>query len=64
MFNNMKKTYIKPACEVVEIKIESNLLQDSFPNNAGLRGGGSDAGKPDEPVRARQVIEPDWDEWE
>ena len=60
----MKKKYIQPACEVVEIKIESNLLQDSFQNNAGLRGGGSDEGKPDEPVRARQVVGVDWDNWE
>ena len=61
----MKKVYTKPACEVVEIKIESNLLQASeVQGNVGLRGGGSDEGKPDEPVRARQVVGVDWDDWE
>ena len=57
----MKKAYTKPACEVVEIKIESNLLQDSFPNNAGLRGGG---GSSTENPRARQSVRDDWDDWE
>ena len=59
----MKKKYIQPACEVVEIKIESNLLQDSVQNNAGLRGGGSDSDYKGD-VRARQIVGVDWDDWE
>ena len=61
MFNNMKKTYTKPACEVVEIKIESNLLQASeVQGNVGLGMGGSGDYNP----RARRVVGVDWDEWE
>ena len=57
----MKKTYIKPACEVVEIKIESSLLQASeVQGNAGLSGGGP--GNVNE--RARQSLRNDWDDWD
>ena len=62
----MKKKYIQPACEVVEIKIESNLLVPSVhdvDNNADLGGGGNDSGYEGD-VRARQVVGVDWDDWE
>ena len=63
----MKKTYIQPACEVVEIKIGSNLLQASevqdVKGNANLGGGGNDSGYEGD-VRARQVVGVDWDDWE
>lgn len=36
MFNNMKKEYIKPTCEVVEIKIQSFLINISNTKAEGL----------------------------
>jgi hypothetical protein len=60
----MKKTYIQPACKVMETEFESCLLQASeVQGNAGLDLGGSDSGYEGE-GRARQVVGVDWDDWE
>ena len=36
MFNNMKRIYIKPACEVVEIKTQCHLMEPSNVETEGL----------------------------
>jgi hypothetical protein len=59
----MKKAYTKPACEVVEIQNCEIICQSpKVDGNADVKWGGPDT--PDEPVRARQVVGVDWDDWE
>ena len=59
----MKRIYIQPACEVVEIQncsiVCESPVRDVTGNSDLKDGGGGDV-----PARARESIGVDWNDWE
>ena len=61
----MKKKYMKPVMNVVELKHKCHILQGGSPvqnlhTNGDINGVGSDEGVADPIIRARSF---DWDAW-
>ena len=53
----MKKNYLKPEMEIVEIKFESDLMAASIEAGGGNESGGWDDSKPHEPADKESI----WD---